>query len=291
MQPKKENINPLCNTQRQPSCIPPVRNPFKVVSQKEKDHEPNKLPTIKGGEKRDDQGREADLPEAHEGESHQTPIVRKEALVVAKESKSIVMPSDMYRGKQLPAGMKVKKRLSAEESAKENKVEQVKAKSGESDNSGKEDKSNPTSNIEPVHPEKTSSVYQDLHKDKNLKPEQPLKSSLSKSSTKSGSQSSNQDSENTQEQMSECPTLSTKTSRKDQQEEDDDEVVLVSVKPATTRSPPVSAVQKALTAFPGFQPASKVKSQQGDPRGLHNLLSAQLKQKKVSFWSGGLPFI
>lgn len=249
-----------------------------------KDHEPNKSPTAVSEDRREDQGSEPDPPESHRRESHQKQSVRKEAPEEAKESKSTVMSSDTYRGKQLPPGMKVKKRLSAEESAKENGVEQVKAKSRESNSRAEEDKNIPKSEIKPVHPEKTSPANQDPTKDKNQTPDLPLKKSLPKSSTKS---------ESTEGQTTECPTQSSKTGRaKDRQpeEEDDDEVVLVSVKPATAKSPPVSAVQKTLTAFPGFQPASKVKSQQGDPRGLRNLLSAQLKKKKVSVGSCGLPF-
>lgn len=254
-----------------------------------KDHEPNKLPTAEGEDKTLDQGSEPGPPDANGRESHQKQNVKNEDPEVEKESKSTVTSSDMYRGKQLPAGMKVKKRLSAEESAKENGVEHVKTKSRESNSRAEEDKSIPKSNIKPVHPEKTSPAYQDPPKNKNQTSDLPLKKGFSKSSTTSGSQTSINNSESTKDEKSECPTPTSESScAKDQQEEDDDEVVLVSVKPATAKSPPVSAVQKTLTAFPGFQPASKVKSQQGDPRGLHNMLSAQLKQKKVSVQSCGL---
>lgn len=282
----------MSNTQLQPSCLPPARNPFKVVRQKVKDHEPSRLLTAVGEGKREDQVSKPDLPEAHGQEGHQKQNVREKAAEVEKESKSTVMTSDTYRGKQLPPGMKVKKRLSAEESAKEFGVEQVKAKSRESNSRAEDDKSIPKSDVKPVHPEKTSPAYQDPPKDKKQTSDLPLKNTLSKSATKGGSQTSIKDCESTEDQTSKFPTQSTETSRaKDEQKEEDDEVVLVSVKPATSKSPPVSAVQKTLTAFPGFQPASKVKSQQGDPRGLHNLLSAQLKQKKVSVESYGLPFI
>lgn len=248
-----------------------MRNPFKVVSQKVKDHQPSRLPTAEGEDKRKDRGSEPGR-EAQGRESHQKHNVSKEAPGVEKESKSTVMSSDTYRGKQLPPGMKVKKRLSAEESAKENGVENVKAERRESNSTAEEGKSISKSTIE-----KTSPAYQDPSKNKNQ--------SLSKSSTKSGSQASIKGSESSRDQTAECPAQSSETSGGKDREEDDDEVVLVSVKPAAAKSPPVSAVQKTLTAFPGFQPASKVKSQQGDPRGLHNLLSAQLKQKKVSVGS------
>lgn len=71
-------------------------------------------------------------------------------------------------------------------------------------------------------------------------------------------------------------------STKEQCMEQDDDVVLVSVKPAAQKAPPHSAVQKTLTTFPGFQPASKLKNPQDDPRGLRNLLTSQLQQKKAT---------
>ncbi|XP_036401169.1 transcription termination factor 2 [Megalops cyprinoides] len=68
------------------------------------------------------------------------------------------------------------------------------------------------------------------------------------------------------------------------EDDKDDDVLLVSVQPGTKQTPPqLSApVQKTLTSFPGFQPASRVQAQQEDPRSLHSQLSAQLKQKKAT---------
>lgn len=227
-------------------------------------------------------------PQGADGqESHQKKNARAEASEVEKDSKS-TMSSDMHRGKQLPVGMKVKKRISDEESLKENGVqngaERVKAKSRESNSRTEEDASITVSNVEPVHRDEESQASQNPPKDKNQTTGLPMKKSLSKSLPKCGSQAQEKDSENTEDQTSECLSQPTEANRaKDHQEDtDDDEVVLVSVKPAEVKSPPVSAVQKTLTAFPGFQPASKVKSQQEDPRGLRNLLTSQLKQKKVS---------
>uniref|UniRef100_A0A8C7CFY2 Transcription termination factor 2 n=1 Tax=Oncorhynchus kisutch TaxID=8019 RepID=A0A8C7CFY2_ONCKI len=67
-------------------------------------------------------------------------------------------------------------------------------------------------------------------------------------------------------------------------DEDDDDVQFVSVQPGTqtTTQVPVPLVQKALTSFPGFQPASQFKGQREDPRALHSQLTAQLKQKKAT---------
>lgn len=63
--------------------------------------------------------------------------------------------------------------------------------------------------------------------------------------------------------------------------DEDDDVQLVSVQPPTQQSAPTPAapVQKTLTSYPGFQPASKV---QGQSEDLHSHLTAQLKQKKVT---------
>ncbi|XP_061923410.1 transcription termination factor 2 [Entelurus aequoreus] len=58
--------------------------------------------------------------------------------------------------------------------------------------------------------------------------------------------------------------------------EEEDEVVFVS-----RNTPPASAVQKTLTAYPGFGPASKAKGPLNDPQGMHKLLSKELQQKKA----------
>ncbi|KAI4898108.1 hypothetical protein NFI96_015372 [Prochilodus magdalenae] len=64
----------------------------------------------------------------------------------------------------------------------------------------------------------------------------------------------------------------------------DDDVQLVSVQPGPeqTSKAPAASVQKTLTSFPGFQPTSKIKGQDADPRALHSQLAAQLKQKKAT---------
>lgn len=59
---------------------------------------------------------------------------------------------------------------------------------------------------------------------------------------------------------------------------------VVSVQPPTPQRAPTPAahVQKTLTSYPGFQPASKVQARSEDPRALHSNLTSQLKQKKVT---------
>lgn len=79
-----------------------------------------------------------------------------------------------------------------------------------------------------------------------------------------------------------------KGGRTDSQTEEDNDVLLVSVQLGTKQTPltemgkAVAPVQKTLTSFPGFHLASHAKAPQEDPQTLHNQLSTQLKQKKVS---------
>lgn len=241
--------------------------------------------TAEGDEKRKDRDSQPS-PKADGGESYQKENVKQEAAGVAKERESKIMSSDMHRGKHLPVGMKVKKRVSDEESPKDSNLEKetdkVKNKSRESD----------SGSGGPVHPEKINPTLQDPQKDEHKNQtdrktctestDPSMKKTLVKSSPDSGTEAI-KNSESTRKQKSESPTRSTESSSaRNHQEDDDDDVLLVSVKPATKKSPPASAVQKTLTAFPGFQPASKVKGQQDDPRGLRNMLTAQLQQKKVS---------
>ncbi|XP_077436808.1 transcription termination factor 2 isoform X2 [Vanacampus margaritifer] len=70
---------------------------------------------------------------------------------------------------------------------------------------------------------------------------------------------------------------------KQYQEDEDDDLVLVSIKPPQkTHQTPTAAIQKPLTSYPGFQPASNIKGPLRDPQGMHNMLSTQLQQKKAT---------
>ncbi|XP_057709252.1 transcription termination factor 2 isoform X2 [Corythoichthys intestinalis] len=70
-------------------------------------------------------------------------------------------------------------------------------------------------------------------------------------------------------------------SKQYQDDDDDDDLVLVAVKPPqNTRQIPVAAIQKSLTSYPGFQPASNTKGSTKNTHGMHDLLSTQLQQKK-----------
>lgn len=224
-------------------------------------------------------------PKAEGRESNQKENVKSKGAG-EKDEEGKLNPSDTYRGKQLPAGMKVKKRVSDEErkspkpNAEEKMTEKVKDKIKENHTQTKEgEKTISSSSVKTARPEKMHQISQDPHKDTTCVVEQTVKESVSKSA-RSGSTDASRDSATNKPTQ---PTESSQT-KNNVDNDDDDDVVVVSVKPAAQKTPPASTVQKTLTTFPGFQPASKVKPQQGDPQGLHSLLTAQLQQKKVSKW-------
>ncbi|XP_040914074.1 transcription termination factor 2 [Toxotes jaculatrix] len=277
----KERRNPLSDTQLQPSCLPPVRNPFKAPGKSDNDSEWRRMQcdgsNEKGGEEKDSEASH----KAEGGESYHKENVESVGAGVEEEEGRNLNSLGTYQGKQLPPGMKLKKRVSDEER------NSPKGKSEEKHTEqGKTEKAISTSNVTAVHTEKINKTSQDLHKDL---PQQPttsetclvkqndptVKESVSKSLPSSSIAQAPRDSVNTK-----SPTSKHRQTKNHQ--DNDDDVVLVSVKPAAQKTPPVSAVQKTLTTFPGFQPASKVKGQQQDPKGLHSLLTAQLQQKKAT---------
>lgn len=226
-----------------------------------------------GNEKSKDEKESQQHLEVKGGENHQ-----KEKEESAGKGK--LDSSDTYRGKELPAGMKIKKRVSDEErrSSATNVSEEAVDKKKES----------PTSTIKSAHPETTNQTTQDSLKDSHQKPKdgepvikqtEPAVKDTSCESAPSTSSQALRDSDNTRNPTSSSESSQNKTQHKKVDEDDDD--VVVSVKPATQKNP-VAVVQKTLTAYPGFNPASKVIVQQGAQKGLHSLLTAQLQQKKVS---------
>lgn len=216
--------NPLSPTQQQPSCLPPVRNPFKAPGKEDKASEWKKMQSGSLG---------AQDEEVRDGMG----ACQKEntdVAVVEKENDREYKFSDTCRGKPLPPGMKVKKKVSGEE------------KSVPERNSG--------------------GTLQDKVKSVSGGDPQADKTCVGQSNHPA-------------DETSKAPRDEAIPSRR-ASEDDGDDVVLVSVRPAAQKSP-AAAVQTTLTTFPGFQPASKVKSQD-DPRGLRGLLTSQLQQKKVS---------
>lgn len=288
MQPEKDKRNPLSYTQLQPSCLPPVLNPFKAGGKTDKDSEWRRMHRGGDEEKRRE---EKDGKPSHKAEGREG--YQKENVEVAGEK---VNQEDCYRGKPLPPGMKVKKRVSDEErnsseaSGLENNTDKVQDKTKERHpKQGETEETVSTSNVKGAHPQKVHTTLQDPLQESPQHPNKgkaslveqtkpTVKETVSKP-TSSQITPGSRDSDNTRNPTSTRPTQP--------DDEDDDDVVVVSVKPATQKSPPVAAVQKTLTTFTGFQP--KVKGQQEVPTGLHSQLTAQLQQKKVSHTRCTLP--
>ncbi|KAJ4933588.1 hypothetical protein JOQ06_030414 [Pogonophryne albipinna] len=131
---EKDKRNPLSYTQLQPSCLPPVLNPFKAG------------------------GKPSHKAEGREG-------YQKENVEVAGEK---VNQEDSYRGKPLPPGMKVKKRVSDEErnsseaNGLENNTDKVQDKTKERHpKQGETEETVSTSNVKGAHPQKVHTTLQD----------------------------------------------------------------------------------------------------------------------------------
>lgn len=289
LQPQKDTKSPLSYTQQQPSYRPPIRNPFKAPGKEDKDAEWRKMQS--GGLKTKDE--EARPP----AEGHET--CQKENGDVAIGEKELDLKSKFsvtFRGKHLPPGMKLKKKVSNEEknSPKENGVgklqHKVKHVSDDDQPVPEEAERNlSTSSATGVRADKLSEKA--LQKDSDLKKPADDKTSIKLSnstvdktlgeSSFGGLTQASKDS-STSGHTPERPSQSTdsRSHPANKCQSDDDDVVLVSVKPAARKSP-ATAVQQTLTTFPGFQPASNIKSPD-DPRGLRGLFTAQLQQVKVS---------
>uniref|UniRef100_A0A8C9Y3U2 Transcription termination factor, RNA polymerase II n=1 Tax=Sander lucioperca TaxID=283035 RepID=A0A8C9Y3U2_SANLU len=277
----------------QPSCLPPVQNPFKVSSKTDKDSEWRRMQRGGGDEKRTEFKDSEASQKAESREGCQKENVESVDAGVEEEEAGKLNSAESYRGKQLPPGMKLKKRVSDEErnSIKANNVEKmtdtVQDKTKENQ---KAEKRISNSSVKAVHPEKTDQTSQNSHKDPPHQPTngktclvEPTDPTVKKSITKSAPASRSSDT--TRNLASTKPTQSESSQTKihqDDDDDDDDDVVVVSVKPATQKTPPVTAIQKTLTNFAGFQPGSKMKVQQEVPKGMHSLLTAQLQQKKAT---------
>ncbi|XP_022074147.1 transcription termination factor 2 [Acanthochromis polyacanthus] len=286
--PEKEKRSPLSDAQLQPSCLPPVRNPFKAPGKTDKDSEWKRM-QCGGREEEDSETRH----KAEQRESYRKENV-KNVGAVRDEEEGKLNSSDTYRGKQLPPGMRVKKRVSNEDSSspKANNVEktsdkiQDKAEEKHSEQGEAENKIS-TSSINTVLPEKVNQTAPEPQRNSPRTPAdgeaslvKQMDSTVKNSTPKSAPSSQNTTKNHIPDKPAQSESDQTKSLPKD--DDDDDDVLLVSVKPAAQKTPPVSAVQKTLTTFPGFQPASKVRSQAEDPRGLQHLLTTQLQQKKAT---------
>ncbi|XP_054887593.1 transcription termination factor 2 isoform X2 [Poeciliopsis prolifica] len=273
---EKERRTPLTDSQLQPSCLPRVRNPFKAPDKTDKTSERKGM--LSGGCEEKEGEKKTQKASYNAEERQHSQKENMEALatgVEVREERKVSAP-ETYRGKLLPAGMKVKKRISSEESSKSKADGVDRTAAGTQDKAGK-------SSGEEGESGKTSPVCPDAHKNipqeatnsqtpSSSQNEPTAEKSVAKSVPGRSSQSS---------RGGNC-TVSADIATETHQEEQDDDVVLVSVKPAARQTPPaLSAVQKTITSFPGFQSAAPV----GDPKGTHCLLSAQLQQKKATLSS------
>ncbi|PWA24078.1 hypothetical protein CCH79_00018764 [Gambusia affinis] len=262
---EKERRTPLTDSQLQPSCLPRVKNPFKAPGKTDKPSEQRSMQSAGCEEK---EGEKKTVKASYNAEGR--PRSQKEnteavaAGVGAREGRKSSAP-ETYRGKLLPAGMKVTKRISSEESSKSkadgvDKVGKSSAEEGESEK-----------NISTRDIEKICQICPDLHKN------------IPQEATNSQTSSLSQNEPTAEKSLAQSvPGRSSHVKTETHQEEEDDDVVLVSVKPAARQTPPASStVQKTITSFPGFQSAAQV----GDPKVTRCLLSAQLQQKKATLSS------
>ncbi|XP_047456067.1 transcription termination factor 2 [Mugil cephalus] len=262
----KEKKSPLSDAQSQPSCLQPARNPFKATAKSDKDSDWRKMHSGGREEKSSEAGHK---PKGRE--SHQKENVEDVGAGEAEKTNS----SDSYRGKQLPPGMKIKKRVSDESS------ESPKGNGAETQDEAEEkhDEQRKAGNKTVVQTEKIHRASSDP--EKNKKPttgENDLEKQTDPASSSKSAPGcrTHVSTDNTRKPVSES------SETKNDDDDDDDDLVLVSVKPATQKTPPASTVQKTLTSFPGFQPPSKSRSSVENPKGLHSLLTAQLQQKKAT---------
>lgn len=306
----------------QPSILPPVRNPFKLTNKQDKTQSRADPDTElhKGKDKRDNTHVNIEDHENTENEGGNAKTKTETEKSIEGQGGSNgeggnAAVSDSWRNKKLPAGMKIRKRVSDDE-----REPTEDTKCPESPNSVEESTG--------VH-----KLVEKASESCSLKDQQEQKPTATASSSLSASKSSRgpdkktaveneaendvipnkQSSDKTQSRSQTTPSSALQdlpenltcngqrtepNHSKDKghkgvvssqfgewsDDDDDDDVQVVSVHPApqqSARTPP-APVQKTLTAYPGFQPASKVKGQSEDPVALHSHLTAQLKQKKVT---------
>ncbi|XP_014029551.2 transcription termination factor 2 isoform X1 [Salmo salar] len=340
--PEAEKRNPLSDRQLHPSSLPPERNPFKAPGKTDQTSEWRRLQDggrLEGKGKNEKGGEKERLHKSVGKESEHGRGMGKE-----EEERGMSSPSESWRDKQLPAGMKIKKRVSGEENKESSETSPEEKEKTAKETKDKNKNSNKDSQREAEKSKNSSPKPQDTedpHKASKgrhgYSPREPPTNSFKESGKHAGKKPSTErkksnpsDPNGTTSKDAQAPKstektktpipqsdkpaqrLSTPTTEQDKEaekrtasssqqnqdkshrgnqfgewrcdEDDDDDVQFVSVQPGTqTTTPvPVPLVQKALTSFPGFQPASQVKGQREDPRALHSQLTAQLKQKKAT---------
>ncbi|KAL0184081.1 hypothetical protein M9458_019777, partial [Cirrhinus mrigala] len=319
----------LSDKDLQSSSLTPVRNPFKVKKKQDKPSErkrdpdaekdrgeingENKHVNIKdhgSAKKKEECSKTTEIKGNNKnGSDGQSGLDRE-----GKDSGG----SESWRNKKLPAGMKIKKRVSDDERLRSTSED---GSCPESPNSVNESIQGPSESVSSLKdqqekkPPKTGGSPQSTSKsssgcDKKASAEIETKDDRSNKQSTANSKSVTDKTQSVQSKssssscstsqdvtVSEKPktlnvqkTVPNQSQAKDQKDiarfgewsDEEDDVQLVSVQPPTQQSAPTPAapVQKTLTSFPGFLPASKVQGPSEDPRALHSHLTAQLKQKK-----------
>uniref|UniRef100_A0A8C7CQX5 Transcription termination factor 2 n=1 Tax=Oncorhynchus kisutch TaxID=8019 RepID=A0A8C7CQX5_ONCKI len=296
LQPEAEKRSPLSDRQLQPSSLPPERNPFKAPGKTDQMSEWRRL---QDGGRLEDESNGKNEKGGEKERLHKS--VGKESehgRGMEEEERGMSSPSESWRDTQLPAGMKIKKRVSGEENKEssetspEEKEKTVKEMKDKNKNSNKDSQREAEkSNNSSPKPQNTEDPHKASKGRQGYYQREPPTNSLKESGKHAGKKPST-------DRKKSNPSDPNGTTSKDAQDkshcgnqfgewrcdEDDDDVQFVSVQPGTqtTTQVPVPLVQKALTSFPGFQPASQFKGQREDPRALHSQLTAQLKQKKAT---------
>uniref|UniRef100_A0A8C5BBF0 Transcription termination factor 2 n=1 Tax=Gadus morhua TaxID=8049 RepID=A0A8C5BBF0_GADMO len=301
-QGERDRRSPLVSRQMQPSVLPPVRNPFKAS---EKSGQESEWRRIQSGAADGMRGRREEQDEGG----------RTGRGGSSSDEEDGGENVESYRGKALPAGMKIKKRgsdkkgCSADGEKTRTMTTEVEPKDKRCDGEGKKERirSGSTYNVETPSPNsqnplgdlpqpplglisaagsKVNSV--DSSSPRLTDPPRSALPTTGEKPNRSPDPAPKDPREDPQPARSETtnPLTSCHSPRGEEEEaeddDDDDDVQIVSVKPGKqTTSPPLALVQKTLTAFPGFKAAPQVKGQPDDPRGLQNLLLNQLQQKKV----------
>lgn len=314
---------PDISDKNQPSILPPVRNPFKLTNKHDKTQcraDPDKE-RHKEEVKRDNTHVNIEDHEKTENEGGNAKSTETERRIEGQGGLNCEggngAVSDSWRSKKLPAGMKIRKRVSEDERHGEPAGD---TKCPESSNDAEEstsvqklaEKASESCSIKDQKGQKstaTGSSSQSASKsscglDKKTEVENEAEEDVipnKQSSDKTQSKSKPTPSSTLQDiPVSEKPTYNDQKTEPNHSQEkghkgvvssqfvewsdDDDDVQVVSVHPAPqqrARTPP-APVQKTLTSYTGFQPATKVKSQSEDPVAIHSHLTAQLKQKKVT---------
>ncbi|XP_067266055.1 transcription termination factor 2 isoform X1 [Chanodichthys erythropterus] len=320
-----ERQTDLSDKNLQSSSLTPVRNPFKVKTKQDKSSEHRRDPDaekdrrkVNGKDKHvNDEDNCSAKKKEGKSKSNEMEGTNKNGLdgqsVLDREGRDSG-GSESWRNKILPAGMKIKKRVSNDERPRSpaedetcpespNSVKECVQRPSESETSlkgqqeqkptkksGSSTKSSSGSDMKSSVENKTKDDCSNKQSTSNSKSVTDKPQNL-QSKSQSPSCSTSQD-----VPVSEKPsalnvqkTLPSQSQEKDQKgiarfgewSDEDDDVQLVSVQPPTQQSAPtpVAPVQKTLTSFPGFQAASKAQVQSED---LHSHLTAQLKQKKAT---------